>query len=86
MFQEDRLCEEYSAVKNVELVCGDRRRAAGALAELLDQEALEKPCGQLFCSPKLFPTASNIISLHSSFFCSGMPQAGCQWPPLWYCC
>lgn len=47
MFQEDRLCEEYSAVKNVELVCGDRRRAAGALAELLDQEALEKPCGQL---------------------------------------
>ncbi len=47
MFQEDRLCEEYSAVKNVELVCGDRKRAAGALAELLDREALEKPCGQL---------------------------------------
>lgn len=47
MFQEDRLCEEYNAVKNVELVCGDRRRAAGALAELLDQEALKKPCRQL---------------------------------------
>lgn len=47
MFQEDRLCEEYSAVKNVELVCGDRKRAAEALAELLEKEALEKPCGRL---------------------------------------
>lgn len=47
LFQEDRLCEEYGAIKNVELVCGDRDRAAEALAELLEPEALEKPCGQL---------------------------------------
>lgn len=47
LFQEDRLCEEYSAVKNVEMVCGDRLRAREALAELLEPEALEKPCGQL---------------------------------------
>lgn len=44
MFQEDRLCEEYSAIKNVELVCGDRQKAEDALAELLEKEALEKPC------------------------------------------
>ncbi len=44
MFQEDRLCEDYSAVKNVELVCGDRRKAGEALSLLLEQEALEKPC------------------------------------------
>lgn len=47
MFQEDRLCEAYSAIKNVELVCGDRRRAREALLELLEPEALEKPCAQL---------------------------------------
>jgi len=44
MFQEDRLCEDYSAVKNVELVCGDRRKAGEALSLLLEQEALKKPC------------------------------------------
>lgn len=47
MFQEDRLCEAYSAIKNVELVCGDKRRAEEALAGLLEREALEKPCAQL---------------------------------------
>lgn len=47
MFQEDRLCEAYSAIKNVELVCGDRRRAEEALAGLLEREALEKPCAHL---------------------------------------
>lgn len=47
MFQEDRLCEAYSAIKNVELVCGDKRRAREALLELLEPEALEKPCAQL---------------------------------------
>lgn len=47
MFQEDRLCEEYSAVKNVEMVCGERGAAEAALAGLLEPEALEKPCGTL---------------------------------------
>lgn len=47
VFQEDRLCEEYSAVRNVELVTGDRNRAREALAGLLEEDALEKPCGLL---------------------------------------
>lgn len=47
MFQEDRLCEEYSALKNVEMVTGDRRRAMDALKKVLEEEALEKPCRQL---------------------------------------
>ncbi len=47
VFQEDRLCEDYSAVKNVELVIGDRRRAEEALCQLLDKDALYKPCRQL---------------------------------------
>lgn len=47
VFQEDRLCEDYSAVKNVELVTGDAKRAGEALRQLLGEEALHKPCRQL---------------------------------------
>lgn len=44
VFQEDRLCEDYSAVKNVEMVTGSPREAAGALGKLLEEDALYKPC------------------------------------------
>lgn len=47
MFQEDRLCEEYSAIRNVEMVLGDRGKAREALLQLLEEEALDKPCSQL---------------------------------------
>ncbi len=47
LFQEDRLCEEYSALRNVEMVCGSRETAREALLKLLEPEALDKPCGQL---------------------------------------
>jgi ABC-type transporter Mla maintaining outer membrane lipid asymmetry ATPase subunit MlaF len=47
VFQEDRLCEQYDAVKNVELVCGDDSRAAEALRMLLPEDALYKPCAAL---------------------------------------
>lgn len=44
-FQEDRLCEEYSAVKNVELAADCDAEAA--LEKVLPREVLYKPCGQL---------------------------------------
>lgn len=47
VFQEDRLCEDYNAVKNVEIVVGDRAAAVAALEQLLEPEALVKPCSQL---------------------------------------
>lgn len=47
VFQEDRLCEEYSALRNVELTLGDRKRAEAALLELLDKADIGKPCSQL---------------------------------------
>lgn len=47
MFQEDRLCEEYSAIRNVEMVTGNRERAKAALLQLLEEDALDKPCKQL---------------------------------------
>lgn len=47
MFQEDRLCREYSAVKNVEMVTGDSRAAREALERLLPAEVLDQPVSQL---------------------------------------
>ena len=46
-FQEDRLCEDYSAVKNLEMVLGDPTQARKALEQLLPQEALDRPCREL---------------------------------------
>ncbi len=46
-FQEDRLCEEYSAVKNLEMILGDALQAREALTQLLPEEALEQPCSEL---------------------------------------
>lgn len=47
VFQEDRLCREYSAVKNVELVTGDAASARRALELLLEPGTIEQPCGEL---------------------------------------
>lgn len=47
VFQEDRLCMEYSALKNVEMITGDSSRAEAALNCLLDPEDLKKPCAEL---------------------------------------
>lgn len=47
VFQEDRLCEAYTAVQNVALVTKEEHCAAEALQKLLPKEALSKPCSQL---------------------------------------
>ncbi len=47
LFQEDRLCEEYSAVKNVELITGNTLVAKEELTKLLSQEDIMKPCKEL---------------------------------------
>lgn len=47
VFQEDRLCEDYDAVKNVELVTGNREYARKQLLYLLDEADLSKPCREL---------------------------------------
>ncbi len=47
LFQEDRLCEEYSAVKNIELITGSAFAAREALKEVLEAEDIEKPCKEL---------------------------------------
>ncbi|MDE7114626.1 MAG: ATP-binding cassette domain-containing protein, partial [Acetatifactor sp.] len=81
MFQEDRLCEDYSAVKNVELVCGDRSRAAEALAKLLEPEALEKPCGQLSGGMKRRVALVRAMEADSAFVLLDEPFTGMDEQP-----
>lgn len=47
LFQEDRLCEEYSALINVDMVTGNRERSRQYLREVLEEQELDKPCGEL---------------------------------------
>lgn len=48
VFQEDRLCERYSAVKNVAMVTGDEASARIHLAKLgLSEEDMRKTCQEL---------------------------------------
>lgn len=47
VFQEDRLCEKYSALVNVDMVTGDRDKSRAHLCQLLGEEELEKPCREL---------------------------------------
>ncbi len=47
VFQEDRLCEEYSALINVDMVTGDREKSREHLCQLLAQEDLYRPCREL---------------------------------------
>lgn len=43
VFQEDRLFEDYSAIKNVEAVCGDAESAKEILLRFLGDEDINKP-------------------------------------------
>jgi len=47
VFQEDRLCEEYSALVNVDMVTGDRNKSRAHLCQLLEEEELQRPCREL---------------------------------------
>lgn len=75
-FQEDRLCEDYSAVKNVELVTGDRKRAQEALNRLLEQEALQKPCRQLSGGERRRVALVRAMEAHSAYVLLDEPYAG----------
>lgn len=83
VFQENRLCESSSAVKNVELVTGDEALARRHLGELLDAQDMDKPCCELSGGMKrrvalarAFAAQSDILLLDEPF--TGLDAATLQ--------
>lgn len=76
VFQEDRLCEDYSAVKNVELVTGDSKKAEEALGRLLEQDALHRPCRELSGGMKRRVALVRAMEAESEYLLLDEPFAG----------
>ncbi|MCM1184160.1 MAG: ATP-binding cassette domain-containing protein [Roseburia sp.] len=76
VFQEDRLLEAYSAVKNVELATGSRERARAHLAQLLAEEDMDRPCRELSGGMKRRVAIARAYAADSDFLLLDEPFTG----------
>lgn len=76
IFQEDRLCENYSSVINVSLACGDREKAKNILLKLLDEKDIYKPVKELSGGQKRRVAIARACSAGGSIVLADEPYNG----------
>lgn len=74
-FQEDRLCENYSALINVAMVTGNEEQAREHLLQLLSPEDIGKPCRELSGGMKRRVAIARAMAAHSDLVILDEPFA-----------
>ncbi len=75
-FQEDRLCEDYSAVRNVEMILGNREKSVNSLLKLLAREDIDKPVKQLSGGMKRRVSLVRAVEADSDYLFLDEPYTG----------
>ena len=76
VFQEDRLIEDFSAITNVNIVCGNKIEAKQKLLELLSDEDLYKPVRQLSGGQRRRVAIARALVAHSNVILFDEPYEG----------